>query len=92
MPFRDILSQLLGMSPSSDFWSELEDLNRVKRGPTDYYAESEAKAGLDLPFPSSEAHGFAQQSIQDRITGEEDSIASEEQRKSDLAKLIEAGQ
>jgi len=92
MPFRDILSQLLGMSPSSDFWSELEDLNRVKRGPTDYYAESEAKAGLDLPFPSSEAHGFAQQSIQDRITSEEDSVASEEQRKSDLSKLIEAGQ
>ena len=96
MPFRDILSQMLGiqekMSPSPDFWKELERLNRGEsNGPMmDYYSRSEDAAGLDLPFPTEEAPGYAQQAIQDRITGEEDALASEKQGKSDRARLLEA--
>ena len=92
MPFRDILSQMLGMqeklSPSQDFWKELERLNsgEQNRPMMDYYKESEAAAGLDLPFPSEEASGYAQQSIQDRSAEEAAAI----KRKAEIAKLLAA--
>jgi len=89
MPFRDILSQILGLNQGLGLPSieELEELNRRGDKPMgDYYSESEGAAGLDLPFPSSEAHGFAQQSIQDRSAEEAAAI----KRKEELAKLLAA--